>query len=67
MKKTILLLGYSELESPLRAELVKQGFDVSQTSESVTNLNGYDHVISYGYKKIIPKLVIESALQPIIN
>lgn len=67
MKKTILLLGYSELESPLVSELAKKGFDVSQTSETVENLSEYDHVISYGYKKILPKKIIESSLKPIIN
>lgn len=67
MNKSLLLLGYNSEESPLISKLSKQGFDVSQTSDSIQNLSKFDHVISYGYKRILDKNVIASARRPILN
>lgn len=67
MRKSLLLLGYNSDESLLMSKLSNLGFDVSQTSDSVNNLSEYDHVVSYGYKKILDKNTIASAQRPILN
>jgi methionyl-tRNA formyltransferase len=49
------------------SKLSKLGFDVSQTSDSVHNLSEFDHVVSYGYKRILDGNTIASAQKPILN
>lgn len=67
MNRSLLLLGYNSEESPLVSMLAKLRFDVSQTSSPVKDLSKFDHVISYGYKRILDRSTIASAHKPILN
>ncbi len=67
MSKSLLLLGYNSEESPLVSELTKLRFDVSQTSGTIKDLSKFDHIISYGYKRILDRSTIASARKPILN
>ncbi len=67
MSRSLLLLGYNSEESPLVSELTKLRFDVSQTSGTIKDLSKFDHIISYGYKRILDRSTIASARKPILN
>lgn len=63
----ILFLGYGESETKLISETIKLGFDVSQTKERVFDLTGFNLVVSFGYKHILPSATLDTALNPVIN
>lgn len=65
--KRILFLGYGESETKLISETAKLGFDVSHTRERVIDLTGFNLVVSFGYKHILPSTALDSALNPVIN
>ncbi|WP_218171444.1 formyltransferase family protein [Pseudomonas gingeri] len=66
-KQKILFLGYSEKQTTLLDELIKLNCEVWHTEEKIKTTSGYDLVISYGYRHILPKYVIESSPAPIVN
>lgn len=63
----ILFLGYSNYESALLGELANKRCEVWHTSHKIDSAADYDLIISYGYKHIINKGIIERSNAPIIN
>lgn len=59
MEKKILFLGYSK--SPIVNFLMRKGHEVVNTSEIVQDLSKYDLTISFGYKHILSRAILESA------
>jgi folate-dependent phosphoribosylglycinamide formyltransferase PurN len=66
-KAKILFLGYSREQTILINKLVGRQCEVWHTEAKINSTVGYDLVISYGYKHILGKGVIESSQAPIIN
>lgn len=66
-KLKVLFLGYTKEQTALIGELVRAGCEVWHTGDRIYSTIGYDLVISYGFRHIIKKDVIESSMAPIIN
>ena len=66
-KIRILWLGYTRNQTTLVDELVQAQCEVWHTEEKIQTTVGYDLVVSYGYRHILKKEVIESSNAPIIN
>jgi methionyl-tRNA formyltransferase len=65
--KRVLFLGYTREQTTLIDELIKANCEVSHTQEKIESTQGFDFVISYGYRHILGKSIIESSEAPIIN
>lgn len=65
--KKVLFLGYSTEQTSLISELSKSGCQVWHTQNRIESTTGFDLVVSFGYRYIIGKKVIESSAAPIIN
>jgi len=63
----ILFLGYSEKQTSLIEDLVNSCCEVWHTEDRIASTAGYDVVVSYGYRHILTKPVIESSDAPIVN
>ena len=63
----ILFLGYSEKETSLIKFLKDRGYEVIENSEKIDTFKGYDLVISFGYRHIISKEMLNSAKREVIN
>ena len=63
----ILFLGYSREQTSLVDDLVSKKCEVWHTDEKIQSTVGYDLVISYGYRHILKKEIIESSKAPIVN
>lgn len=63
----ILFLGYDRTETSLIDFLEDRNFKITAQKEKVDNFQGYDSVISFGYRFIISKEQINSSENPIIN
>lgn len=66
-KAKILFLGYAPHETSLFDELIKAGCEVWHTGGKIQSTIGYDLVISYGYRYILRKEIIDSSSVPIVN
>lgn len=66
-KIRILWLGYTRNQTTLVDELAQAQCEVWHTEEKIQTTVGYDLVVSYGYRHILTKEVIESSNAPIIN
>jgi methionyl-tRNA formyltransferase len=66
-KAKILFLGYSREQTSLVDDLVSKKCEVWHTDEKIQSTVGYDLVISYGYRHILKKEIIESSKAPIVN
>ena len=66
-KAKILFLGYSREQTSLVDDLVSKKCEVWHTDEKIQSTVGYDLVISYGYRHILKKEIIESSTAPIVN
>jgi methionyl-tRNA formyltransferase len=66
-KVKILWLGNTPDHPAFMNELSKAGCEVWTTEESIDATTGFDLVISYGYRHILKKHVIEGTVAPIIN
>lgn len=68
--KHVLFLGYSSRNTKIIEFLKKQKLKVSWTDKPLTlkrNLNIYNLIISFGYKHILTKDILENYKKPIIN
>jgi len=63
----ILFLGYSKTQTTLLDALVGERCEVWHTQDEITTTAGYDLIVSYGYRHILGKDVIESSSAPIVN
>jgi len=63
-----LFLGYNRSETKLVSFLKKKGYSVKQTKKNISQeASNYDLIISFGYRKVIKKNVLNSLKRPIIN
>ena len=63
----VLFLGYSREQTRLIDELIERGCQVSYTLGPIQTTEGFDLVVSFGYRHILTKAVIESSDAPIVN
>jgi methionyl-tRNA formyltransferase len=63
----ILFLGYSQKETILIKKLIDANCEVFHTSHKIKKIAGFDLVVSYGYRHILPEIIIQSSSAPIIN
>ncbi|MCL9783988.1 hypothetical protein M9194_21440 [Vibrio sp. S4M6] len=66
-KKRILFLGYDEKQTNLINALIENDCLVDHSENEVEPISGYDYVISYGYRHILKKKVIDDFKCPILN
>lgn len=66
-KPKVLFLGYPETQTGLIQVLKDQNCDVTWTAEKITTTQGYDLVVSFGYRYILTKSLIDSSSAPIVN
>ncbi|WP_053980276.1 formyltransferase family protein [Marinagarivorans algicola] len=69
-KKNILFLGYDETQTKIIDSLINKECQVAHTAEiinGINTINGYDLVVSYGYRHIISADMIKSLACPIFN
>jgi methionyl-tRNA formyltransferase len=66
-EKRVLFLGYTREETTLIKELVNSKCEVWHSNEKIESTRGFDLVVTFGYRHIINKRIIESSEAPIIN
>ena len=64
---TVLFLGYGPDETCLIEALRDRGWTITHTRDRVTDLSGYDAVVSFGYRHILREPVLNSARRPPLN
>jgi len=64
-RKKILFLGYSETK--IIPALIKANCNIDHTNEKISAVEGYDLLISFGYKHILKKIDINKFNCPILN
>lgn len=65
--RKMLFLGYGPEQTGLLGEIKQRGWDVTHQAEPVSDLSGFDLVISYGYRHILKANVLATARRPPIN
>jgi methionyl-tRNA formyltransferase len=65
--KRVLFLGYTSDQTKIIDDLINANCEVWHTQEKIETTQGFDFVISYGYRHILNKSVIKSSDAPIIN
>ena len=65
--KKVLFLGYDERKTEIINSLIDHGCNVDHSSEEVNGMDGYDFVVSFGYKHILKKKCIDAFNCPIFN
>jgi methionyl-tRNA formyltransferase len=65
--KRVLFLGYTSDQTKIIDDLINANCEVWHTQEKIETTQGFDFVISYGYRHILKKSIIESSDAPIIN
>lgn len=63
----ILFLGYAPDQTSLISELAEANCEVWHTDKIIESTEGFELVVSYGYRHILKKDVINSSSAPIIN
>jgi methionyl-tRNA formyltransferase len=66
-EKRVLFLGFARERTTLLDELVNANCEVWHTEEKIESTEDFDLVISYGYRHIISKSIIDRSKVPIIN
>lgn len=65
--RKILCLGYEVEQTAAFRELLNREFDVWHCNDAVSSFEGFHLVVSFGYRKILPKQVLRESLCPVIN
>lgn len=63
----ILFLGYAPDQTSLISELAEANCEIWHTDKIIESTEGFELVVSYGYRHILKKNVINSSSAPIIN
>lgn len=66
MRNRFLFLGYDDSQTNVSKWLARYG-DVEKTNKPVATLAGYDRVVLYGYRHIIRRELLDTAVMPPIN
>ena len=66
-KKRVLFLGYNKKETKIIDHLIKHKCYIDHTKDKIDFQEDYDFLISFGYKHILKKKVIEKVNCPIFN
>jgi len=66
-KKSILFLGYDKKQSSIISFLEKKGCFVENKKTKLSEITNHDFIISFGYKHIIEKEILEKLKVPVIN
>ena len=65
--KRVLFLGYNQSQTSVIDALIKCGCYVDHTEDPIDGRCGYDFVVSFGYRHILRKDIIEGIGCPIFN
>lgn len=65
--RKVLCLGYRQGETAVIDALIAHGCALWHSAERTADLSGYDVVVSFGYRHILPAAVIAGAGAPIVN
>ena len=65
--KRILLLGKFCLQENIITELMAKKCYLDHTEDQITEVNGYDLVVSFGYRHVIKQSIIEGLNCPVFN
>lgn len=63
----ILFLGYAPDQTSLISELAEANCEIWHTDKIIESTEGFELIVSYGYRHILKKDVINSSSAPIIN
>ncbi|GAB3459656.1 hypothetical protein GCM10027321_17900 [Massilia terrae] len=63
----VLFLGYNEFDTPIINAIVEKNHEVWHTDQKISTTQGFDLVISFGYRHILRRDVISSSNAPIVN
>lgn len=67
VSKKVLFLGYDRNQTKLINALENENCVVDHSQDKIESTHGFDLVISYGYRHLIKKSVINDSKAPIIN
>lgn len=65
--RKLLFLGYDKTQTRLVGLIEDLGWQVDQTGDRVTDFSGYDLVVSFGYRYILKREMLETIGRPILN
>lgn len=63
----ILFLGFDQAKTKLIDLFIRANMEVWHTESEINDTDGYDFVISFGYRHILTKSVIDQTTGPILN
>jgi len=63
----LLFLGYDRTQTRLIEAVEGRGCTVQESADPVTDLSNYDLAISFGYRHILRKDVLDTAKRPVLN
>ena len=63
----VLFLGYSENHTSIIDDLINEKCEVWHTENKIESIENFDIVISFGYRHILQKSLVQSLSVPIIN
>ena len=66
-KKSILFLGYDKKQCSIISFLERKGYLVENKKTKLSQITNHDFIISFGYKHIIEKEILEKLKIPVIN
>ena len=66
-KKSILFLGYDKKQCSIISFLERKGYLVKNKKTKLSQITNHDFIISFGYKHIIEKEILEKLKIPVIN
>ena len=65
--KRVLFIGYQKSETSVINELIKHGCYLDYTNKPIEECGNYDFIVSFGYRYILKKELIEKIKCPIFN
>jgi methionyl-tRNA formyltransferase len=63
----VLFLGYSQNKTSLPNDLADAGCEVWHTEDRINSIEGFDLVVSYGYRHILKGEILSHLSAPIVN
>ena len=66
-RRKILFLGYARTETKIIDSIINKNCIVDYTDRKISEITGYDFVVSYGYRYILKSEILEKCECPIFN